>query len=138
MAAPDVSALAGLRLLVVEDDYMIAEDISMQLEDFGCDVAGPVGTIEEALGMLKRGGLDGALLDANLNGESSAPIAVALNDASIPFVVATGYGSRELSDGALDAAPRIIKPFGKLQLGTAMVAAFTGKIHLGPGLKAEI
>lgn len=104
---------------------MIAEDISMQLEDFGCEVVGPVGTIEEALFILKNGGLDGALLDANLNGESSGPIAAALSDASIPFVVATGYGSRELSDDALDAAPRIIKPFGKLQLGTTLVAALT-------------
>lgn len=125
MTSADLSVLAGLRLLVVEDDYMIAEDISMQLEDFGCDVAGPVGTIEEALAMVKKGGLDGALLDANLNGESSAPIAAALNEASIPFVVATGYGSRELSDAALNAAPRIIKPFGKLQFGATLVAAFT-------------
>lgn len=125
MVSPDVSALAGLRLLVVEDDYMIAEDISMQLEDFGCEVVGPVATIEEALATLKNGGLDGALLDANLNGESSGPIAAALNDASVRFVVATGYGSRELGDDVLDAAPRIIKPFGKLQLGAALIAAFT-------------
>ena len=117
--------LAGLRLLVVEDEYMIAEHIGMQLEDFGCKVAGPVSTNEEALAILKDGGVDGVLLDANLNGESSAPVAAALNAASVPFVVATGYGSRELSDDVLNAAPRIIKPFGKAELESTLVAAFT-------------
>ena len=124
MVTSDLSVLAGLRLLVVEDEYMIAEHISMLLEDLGCDVAGPVATIEEALAMLEGGGLDGALLDANLNGVSTAPIAAALNGASVPYVVATGYGSRDLGDETLNGAPRIIKPFGKLQLGATMVAAF--------------
>ena len=117
--------LAGLRLLVVEDEYMIAEHIGMQLEDFGCEVVGPVGTINEALAILEGCGLDGVLLDANLSGESTAPIAAALNAASVPFVVATGYGSRDLSDDALNAAPRIIKPFGKAELETTLVATFT-------------
>ena len=126
MTAARGAVLAGLRLLVVEDEYMIAEHIGMQLEEFGCDVAGPVGTIEEALTILEGGGLDGVLLDANLNGESSAPIAAALNAASVPFVVATGYGSRELSDDALNAAPRIIKPFGKAELEATLVAALAG------------
>lgn len=131
MTAAEVSVLAGLRLLVVEDEYMIAEHISMLLEDFGCNVAGPVGTIEEALAILKDGRLDGALLDANLDGESTAPIATALNDASVPFVVATGYGSRDLGDDTLNTAPRIIKPFGKTQLGATLVAAFTPQTHPG-------
>lgn len=125
MADAANSVLAGLRLLVVEDEYMIAEHICILLEDLGCDVAGPVGTVEEAIAILKDGGLDGALLDANLNGESSAPIAAALHNASVPFVVATGYGSRDLSDDTLNTAPRIIKPFGKVQLATTLIAAFT-------------
>ncbi len=123
MTAAQVSVLAGLRLLVVEDEYMIAEHIGMLLEEIGCDVAGPVATIDQAMAIVKAGKLDGALLDANLNGESSAPIAVALNEASVPFVVATGYGTRELSDGALNSAPRIIKPFGKAELEATLVAA---------------
>lgn len=126
MQAAGISVLAGLRLLIVEDEYMIAEHISMLLEDFGCEVAGPVATIEEALAALDGGNrLDGALLDANLNGESSAPVAAALNVLSVPFVVATGYGSRDLSDDALNAAPRLIKPFGKAQLEATLVAALT-------------
>lgn len=124
MATAAVSILAGLRLLVVEDEYMVAEHIGMLLEDFGCDVAGPVATIEEALSAVDDGGLDGALLDANLNGDSSAPIAAALHAASVPFVVATGYGARELADEALNCAPRIIKPFSKIELEATLIAAF--------------
>jgi DNA-binding response OmpR family regulator len=124
MATDVTSALAGLRLLVVEDEYMIAEHIGLLLEDLGCDVVGPVSTIEEALAAVDEGGLDGTLLDANLGGDSSAPIATALQAASVPFVVATGYGARELADEALDRAPRIIKPFSRTQLETVLIAAF--------------
>lgn len=123
MATQAISALASLRLLVVEDEYMIAEHISMLLEDFGCEVVGPVATIDEALAAVDDGGLDGALLDANLDGESSAPIAAALHAASVPFVVATGYGARELTDDALNRAPRIIKPFSRAQLEVALIGA---------------
>ncbi|BDA84638.1 response regulator [Aureimonas sp. SA4125] len=124
MAALALSELAGLRVLVVEDEYMVADYISMVLEDFGCDVVGPVGTIEEALAVVNDGGLDGALLDANLSGDSSAPIAVALRAASVPFVVATGYGALELAE-SLNRAPRIGKPFSETELKATMVAAFT-------------
>lgn len=124
MAEVVISALAGLRVLVVEDEYMVADYISMTLEDFGCAVVGPVGTIEEALAVVNDGGLDGALLDANLSGDSSAPIAVALRAASVPFVVATGYGALELPDEALKRAPRISKPFSETELKTTLIAVF--------------
>lgn len=125
MATAATSTLAGLRLLVVEDEYMVAEHIGMLLEDFGCDVSGPVATIEEALAAIDDGGLDGALLDANLDGVSSAPIAAALHAASIPFVVVTGYGARELADAVLDRASRIIKPFSTSEFEATLIAVFT-------------
>lgn len=93
-------------------------------EDLRCDVAGPVGTIEEALEAVAEGGLGGVLLDANLAGHSSALIALALQAASVPFVVATGYGERELAHEALDRAPRIVKPFSTKELEAALMAAF--------------
>lgn len=124
MAAVAISALAGLRVLVVEDEYMVADYISMMLEDFGCAVVGPVGTIDEALAAVNDGGLDGALLDANLSGDSSAPIAVALTAASVPFIVASGYGALQLADEALNCAPRISKPFSETELKTTLIAAF--------------
>lgn len=124
MTPSAIPALAGRRLLVVEDEFFVAEHIAMLLEDFGCDVLGPVGTIEQALDMVAGGGLDGALLDANLDGNSSAPIAAALQTASIPFVVVTGYGALKLDDDILDSAPRLIKPFSTADFGATLVAAF--------------
>lgn len=124
MAELATSVLTGLRVLVVEDEYMVAEHISLMLEDLGCVVAGPVGTIEEALGAVSDGDLDGVLLDANLSGDSSAPIAVALEVASVPYVVATGYGGLTLTDDTLDRAPRINKPFTETELKATLIAAF--------------
>lgn len=124
MTVEVTAALAGLRLLVVEDEYMVAEHISMLLEDLGCEVAGPVRTVEEALEVVAGGTLDGVLLDANLDGISSAPIAAALLEASIPFVVVTGYGARTIGDYALDGAPRLIKPFTTASLSEVLRSAF--------------
>jgi len=125
MTAAASSALAGLRLLVVEDEYMVADHIVILLEEFGCDVAGPVATIEGALAAVDDGGLDGALLDANLKGISSAPIAAALHAASVPFVVVTGYGARGLAEDTLDRAPRLTKPFKAAELEAILIAEFT-------------
>lgn len=123
MAGLAPSVLGGLRVLIVEDEYMVAEHIGMMLEDLGCSVVGPVATIEEALAAVNDGVLDGALLDANLNGESSAPIAAALHAESVPFIVATGYGSLELADKSLNGASRLIKPFSKTELEATLIAA---------------
>lgn len=121
--AAEISALAGLRLLVVEDEYMVAEHLGMLLEDFGCDLAGPVGTIEDAHAALHEGGLDGVLLDANLDGESSAVIAIELHALGVPFVVVTGYGACDLRDETLNRAPRLTKPFSTAELQRVLVAA---------------
>lgn len=100
-----------LRILVVEDEYLVAEDIASMLEDLGCEVVGPVPTIEAAIALIRGEALDCVLLDANLDGKSSAPIAAELAARSMPFVVVTGYGDLKLASTALDTAPRVTKPF---------------------------
>ena len=118
------SPLRGLRLLIVEDEYMVADHIGMLLEDFGCEVAGYASTVGEALELIGRERLDGVLLDGNLNGDSSAPVAVELRSRSIPFVVATGYGRLELNAEALNGAPRLAKPFSNFDFERSLLAAF--------------
>lgn len=103
--------MTGLRVLVVEDEWMVAEHIGMLLEDIGCGIVGPAATIEDALVLLKNEHIDGALLDANLNGISSAPVAAALCVARVPFIIVTGYGNLELATKEMNAAPRLTKPF---------------------------
>jgi len=103
---------------------MVAEHITMMLEDLGCSVAGPVATIEEALVIVETEAPDGVLLDANLNGESSAPIASFLHARAIPFVVVTGYGGLGLPTEAMNAAPRLAKPFSSVDFEKVLIAAF--------------
>ena len=118
------SSLAGLRVLVVEDEYMVADHIGMLLEDLGCVVAGFASTVAEALDLLRSEQLDGVLLDGNLNGDSSGPVAIELRSRSIPFVVATGYGQLELDAEPLNGALRLAKPFSNAEFQQTLVAAF--------------
>ena len=124
MGTQPSSPLSGLRLLIVEDEYMVADHIGMLLEDFGCEVAGYASTVAEALDLIGSERLDGVLLDGNLNGDSSAPVAIELRSRSIPFVVATGYGCLELNAEALNGAPRLAKPFSTFDFERSLLAAF--------------
>lgn len=124
MQPAPVSPLAGLRVLVVEDEYMVADHISMLLEDLGVEVAGIASTVEGALALVRSERLDGVLLDGNLSGNSSAPVAIELQARSIPFVVATGYGQIDLNADALNGAPRLSKPFAVSEFAKVLAKAF--------------
>ena len=124
MPPQPLSPLSGLRLLVVEDEYMVADHIGMMLDDLGCEVAGFASTVAEALDLVRSERLDGVLLDGNLNGESSGPVAIELRSRSIPFVVATGYGKLELDAEALNGAPRLAKPFSTREFERVLGATF--------------
>lgn len=101
----------ALRILVVEDEYLIATDIAFELGRMGHEIAGPVATVDGALALIGEESLDGALIDANLGGASSAPVAEELKARSVPYVVVTGYGDLTLAGPELDEAPRVGKPF---------------------------
>ncbi|WP_454646766.1 response regulator [Bradyrhizobium liaoningense] len=84
--------LAGRRILVVEDEYFLADDIGAALRTLGAEIAGPVGDIKDATAMLHRGlALDGAVLDVNIRTEMIFPIARELRARDVPFVFTTGY-----------------------------------------------
>lgn len=86
------STLEGRRVLVVEDEYILAMDIVNGLESEGAKVVGPVGTIDDALDLIgENEELDGAVVDLNLLGEMAFPVADALGERGVPFVFATGY-----------------------------------------------
>jgi CheY-like chemotaxis protein len=108
----DVADLArGRRILVVEDEYLIAVDLSEALEELGAEVVGPVANVTAALAEIEKvDALDGATLDVTLGQEKSFEVAAALRTRGVPFVFLTGYSDRGVPDQYRDV-PTCEKPF---------------------------
>lgn len=90
------SILAGLRVLVVEDEFLIAMLIEQTLADNDCVVVGPCGNVSDALQLAQLGSFDLAVLDVNLRGEKVYPVAEMLDRRGIPFVLLSGYGKEAI------------------------------------------
>lgn len=104
------ASLAGRRILLVEDEYMIAVDLADALARLGAEVVGPVPTLERALALATSPApLDGAVLDVSLHGELVFPVADALLARGVPFVLATGYDEWVVPEAYRDV-PRHEKP----------------------------
>jgi PAS domain S-box-containing protein len=86
--------LGGRRVLIVEDDSAIAENLAFEIAAEGGKVVGPVATVKAALEAIANSGLDGAILDLNLKGEMAFPVADALAAHPVPFVIITGFDAR--------------------------------------------
>jgi CheY-like chemotaxis protein len=104
------SRLAGRRILVVEDEYFIASDLKRALAGEGAEVIGPVSSVAAGLEQVERGAAEAALLDVNLEGDSSLAIADRLSALGIPFIFITGYDGWALPDAYRDVV-RVPKPF---------------------------
>lgn len=84
--------LSNRRILVAEDEYLIADEFCMELADVGAIVIGPAATLDEAIDLIASSSeISGAILDANLRGEMVFPVADLLAERGIPFVFTTGY-----------------------------------------------
>ena len=91
--------IAGLRILIVEDEPIVAMMLEDMLAELGCELVGSAANVEDGLCLAEAGGFDLALLDVNLNGRRSDPIAQLLARAGTPFVYATGYGAAAVEPG---------------------------------------
>lgn len=112
--------LSGCRVLVLEDEFLVGMAIQDALEEHGATVVGPLPSVAAALGRLQqREPLDAALLDVNLHGESSAPVAMALRAIDVPFALVTGYDRADLIDPFLAGAPQVRKPFAARDIALA-------------------
>ena len=108
---PQRSALANRRIMIVEDEYFLADDIVRALHNLGVDVVGPVGALTDALELLAReGAVDAAVVDVNLRDQMAFPITKELRSRDIPFVFASGYDKEALPDEYRDAI-LLAKPF---------------------------
>lgn len=121
---PEPAPLTGVRVLVVEDNFFVAEHIRAILEASGCAVIGPVGHLRDGLRLAAAEALDGALLDINLHGDRSFPIADALHQRGIPFVFLTGYDGSEILPERLRQVQRLGKPISASDLIAVAERAF--------------
>jgi FixJ family two-component response regulator len=112
----DGADLEGLCVLVVEDEFLLAMELEALLEQRGCRVLGPVATIDRALAVLDNHRPAAAVLDVNLKGTRATPIAAALQDRGVPFVLVTGYGDGQLNEPELKGQPRLEKPLNRQKL----------------------
>lgn len=128
-------SLKGLRILLVEDEAMIAMLVEDMLLDGGAEVVGPAGGVKAALAAIEANdAIDGALLDVNLGGEQSFEVADALSARGIPFVFVTGYGGAGVRDRYPDA-PTLQKPFvtSDLERAVGALAASSGRANGASG-----
>ena len=119
-----MTAPSPKRVLVVEDEMMIAMLIEEMLAELGHTVVGAAPTLAAALDLArsKAGQFDVAILDINLGGERSFPVARLLSEAGAPFIFATGYGTLGLDEGFRDAIT-LNKPFQMQDLAAALERA---------------
>ena len=115
--------LDGLNILIAEDEFLIAIQLTQMIQDLGGQVLGPVSSVAAGTELLETSAVHGAVLDINLGKESSAPLAEQLVARSIPLVLTTGYSEPVLPD-ALTGVPRISKPYTKSAFQQMAAACF--------------
>ncbi len=113
------------RALVVEDEIMVAMYVEDLLTELGFEVAGLATGLDQALPLAREGTFDFAVLDINLAGQVSFPVADVLRERGIPFLFASGYSSKGLNEAYRDAV-RIQKPFLSRDLAQAVAAISQG------------
>jgi DNA-binding response OmpR family regulator len=113
-------APARARILVVEDETVLAMMLEDYLQDEGYDVVGPFGRLDRAMQAAEREALDAAVLDVNIAGEMVFPVAEALDRRSVPILLVSGYDSRIMRKAPKDW-PRLMKPYRLEEVGARLV-----------------
>ncbi|MBS0298039.1 MAG: response regulator [Proteobacteria bacterium] len=118
-----------MRVLVVEDEVLIAVALEESLQDFGHEVIGPYKRVREALDAARNEALDAAVLDVNLRDEVVFPVADALKARGVPFVFCTGYAEMQLIPEAFSAFPCLSKPCAPEKVLAALQAVSTPELR---------
>ncbi|MCT8990578.1 response regulator [Chelativorans sp. SCAU2101] len=118
--------LSGIRVLVVEDEALVAMDLEMILEDLGCAVVGPVMRLDRAEALVKADvEADAAILDVNVGGLQVFPLAALLAERGVPIVFATGYDSSGMP-AEWNGRPTLQKPYTVEDVARRLLQAIAG------------
>ena len=122
-----VGPLSGTRVLLVEDETLVAMLLEDMIGDLGGAVVGSASRVGRALDLVREQGdeIDLAVLDVNLGGEDAFPVASLLAERGVPFVFSTGYGSAGLPE-PWRSRPTLQKPFTQAQVETVLRQALDG------------
>ena len=116
------TALEGVKVLVVEDETIVAMLLEQMLEELSCEVVGVAGQVAAAAELARSTDADVAILDMNLAGQRVDPVAEALAERNVPFIFASGYGEDGLT-AAWRGRPVLPKPFRLDQLRDVLISA---------------
>jgi len=120
----DQQMIESFRILLIEDEVVIAMTAEDMLEEIGCKVVAQAANFDDAMQCALAGDFDLALVDINLNGVMSLPVAKVLREAGKPFIFTTGYGNVGLETDFSDATV-VTKPYTMRTLSQA-IASVTG------------
>jgi DNA-binding NtrC family response regulator len=109
MTQPPNSELDGARVLILEDEFLLADDLARALERVGAEPVGPVNSIERAEKLIGRGRLDAAVVDLNLHGKMSSEFVERLAAMNLPCLVVSGYGKEAVPE-SIRSLPSLEKP----------------------------
>ncbi|HWL69894.1 MAG TPA: hypothetical protein VNS22_16105 [Geminicoccus sp.] len=113
--------MRGWRILVAEDDYFAADELVQALERAGAEIIGPAADLRQANQLARSGAIDAAILDVNLMGQLSFPVADTLAEHGVPFLFATGYDPAIVPYAYRDV-PCFTKPVATHAIVAAMAA----------------
>jgi CheY-like chemotaxis protein len=130
MSAHLTQQLTGRRVLVIEDQYLIAMEIAEALEEAGAEIVGPTGSVSSAAKPIHDDGFDLAVVDVQLRDGEAYPLVDELQKARIPMVFLTGYERPQLRR-EYRGLPHVIKPFEPKQLVSALAEVNQGNAQLG-------
>ena len=104
------SSLKGIKAIIVEDSFTVAESLKFLLESWQCEVTGMAANVCKALELVDQGAFDIAILDIDLGGRTVAPVAERLRERDRPFVFLSGYGDNDMLPPSLHAFVCLEKP----------------------------
>ncbi|MFG1373817.1 response regulator [Xanthobacter oligotrophicus] len=117
---------SGKRVLVVEDEFLVALGLEDNLRSLGCTVVGPVSSLSGAMAAAAHEKVDAAILDVNLAGEAVYPAASILADRGIPFIFCSGYTGSVRMPAEFADAPRVAKPYTSRVIAEALSDLLSG------------